>query len=638
MRPRSRATAGLADRVGRERVRLAEVPRGERTVDEALGEAEPVEQLRALDVLERLFGRTAEVGGCSVRVALGQRAVGCLAERRDPELDRPRPRQQQVRGDLLGRSVRLGEQRCRRGVLALALCAVQLGVDRGPHDRVHEGEVAFDAQQPVPRKRRGGVRGELGVDAGERRRVGQPHVVAEDGDRLRERGCLDGQPRQSKADRARDGLGADLVHALRVLRLRRDPLARKRVEERAEEQRVAAGRLVARVGELDVDVARERLADQRRGRVQRQRLRADHDRTRVADHLGDERLLVRLGGRARPDDDEDRQSLEPARGVAQPAKRCGVAPVQVVDGEQQRLARREVSGEPEEPVQRRERVVRKSLRVAQPPLVEERRGERGGAREQLLALLSRGEREHGLEELANDAERELVLPLAAARGQHPHPRRGRERARLADEAGLPDPGVALDRDEATVAPARNLDHRAQRRELRLALEQDEAAGGDARACARRELRKGVGQPGHDELVEPLRAGRDPRGGSRRGRGARPRAGGRAPRAALSSRTGGSGRRGRRRRSARPGGRRSRRIRPRRASPRPVWMPMRTRTTVRSGHSWRASACWPAIAPWTAAPALRKTAKNESPCRSISVPPASSKACRRSSLWIERTRP
>ena len=179
--------------------------------------------------------------------------------------------------------------------------------------------------------------------------------------------------------------------------------------------------------------------------------------------------------------------------------------MQVVDGKQQRLARREVSGEPEEPVQRRERVFRQDLRVAQPSFVEERRGERGGAREQLLALLSRGEREHGLEELANDTERELVLPLAAARGQYPHPRGGRERARLADEPRLPDAGVALDRDEATVAPARNLDHRAQRRELRLALEQDEAAGCDARACARRELREHVGQPGHDELVEPLRA-------------------------------------------------------------------------------------------------------------------------------------
>ena len=165
-----------------------------------------------------------------------------------------------------------------------------------------------------------------------------------------------------------------------------------------------------------------------------------------------------------------------------------------------------------------------------------------------------------------------MLALAAARGQDAHPRRGRERPRLADEAGLPDAGVALDRHEAAVASARDLDHRAQRRELRFALEEDEAAGSDPRARAGRELRKHVAQPGDDELVEPLRHGRDHRACSRRGRGARPRAGGRARRASRSSRRGGSGRRDRRRRSVRPGGPRSRRTRPRRASPRPCGRP------------------------------------------------------------------
>ena len=97
-----------------------------------------------------------------------------------------------------------------------------------------------------------------------------------------------------------------------------------------------------------------------------------------------------------------------------------------------------------------------------------------------------------------------MLSLTPAGGQNAHPRRGRERPRLADEAGLPDPGVALDRHEATVASARDLDHRAQRRELRFALEEDEAAGGDPQARAGRELREHVAQPGDDELVEPLR--------------------------------------------------------------------------------------------------------------------------------------
>ena len=96
---------------------LAEVPRSEWAVDEALGEAEPVEQVGSLGILERLVRSAAEVRGRGVGVALGQRAVGGLAERRDPELDRPRPRQQQVRGDLLGRRIRR-----RRGGLPPPAC------------------------------------------------------------------------------------------------------------------------------------------------------------------------------------------------------------------------------------------------------------------------------------------------------------------------------------------------------------------------------------------------------------------------------------------------------------------------------------------------------------------------------------
>ena len=60
--------------------------------------------------------------------------------------------------------------------------------------------------------------------------------------------------------------------------------------------------------------------------------------------------------------------------------------------------------------------------------------------------------------------------------------------------------------------------------------------------------------------------------------------------------------------------------------------------ARSGHSWWSTARWASIAACTAAPALVKTAKNESPWRSISTPPAASNACRSSSLWSESRLP
>ena len=71
---------------------------------------------------------------------------------------------------------------------------------------------------------------------------------------------------------------------------------------------------------------------------------------------------------------------------------------------------------------------------------------------------------------------------------------------------------------------------------------------------------------------------------------------------------------------------------------PVCSPMRTRTSTESGHSCSASARWAAAEARIAAPALRKTTKNESPLVSISIPPASEKAARRSRLWVESTSP
>src|SRR4029453_14952859 len=50
------------------------------------------------------------------------------------------------------------------------------------------------------------------------------------------------------------------------------------------------------------------------------------------------------------------------------------------------------------------------------------------------------------------------------------------------------------------------------------------------------------------------------------------------------------------------------------------MPIRTRNSAPSGHSYSASARWPSTAAATASLARRKATKNESPCVSISWPP------------------
>ena len=229
-----------------------------------------------------------------------------------------------------------------------------------------ERKPLLDAKEAVSRERRGGVRGQLAVDhrpAWRRRRAARRR-------RARRRPGRAPLPRSEAARAA----GAQSARPLRARARRR--ATRSAPSARCPRSRARRGALAGgagcrrsaswqRVGELDVDVARERLADQRLRRVERQRLRADHDSAGIRDDLGDERLLVALRGRAGSRDQQDRHPLEAARRVVEPAERGCVAPVQVVDGEQQRLAGGEVAGEPEEAVQRREGVVGEDVRVAQ---------------------------------------------------------------------------------------------------------------------------------------------------------------------------------------------------------------------------------------------------------------------------------
>ena len=271
MRPRSSAIRARSIVSVSSAMRLAEVLDGAGVVDEALGEPERGrEDRRRTLVLERLLGRAAEIRGSGVGIPLRERAVRGLPEDRHREVDRAGPREQQVRRDLLLGRVGLGEELGGRCVLVLALGAVQVRVDRGAEDRMDEGEPCARrgagrsgrASPPCAQPARGRSR-----PASPRRRVrtSSPSTATACASAV----ASVGRRAKPEVHRARDRLGAELVDARRVPRLRGDALARERVEERSQEERVAAGRLVARVGELDVDVARERLADQRLRRVQR---------------------------------------------------------------------------------------------------------------------------------------------------------------------------------------------------------------------------------------------------------------------------------------------------------------------------------------------------------------------------------
>ncbi len=90
--------------------------------------------------------------------------------------------------------------------------------------------------------------------------------------------------------------------------------------------------------------------------------------------------------------------------------------------------------------------------------------------------------QRSLEQLPHDPERELPFELAAARGQHLELLRRGQRACLAQQPRLPDPGAALDENQTAFAGARRVEHRRERGHLRLTLEHERRSDGARESC------------------------------------------------------------------------------------------------------------------------------------------------------------
>ena len=139
-------------------------------------------------------------------------------------------------------------------------------------------------------------------------------------------------------------------------------VALQRAQQLAQQQRVAGRGAVAGLDEAVIGRLAEPLAHEVADRVEVERLGPHRDRREVVDELGQQGLdVVALAG-AQGRHEQDGQALEPAQQVGEEAQRTVVAPLQVVDGKQQRAVRGEVDGQPVEPVQHGEGPVRALVR------------------------------------------------------------------------------------------------------------------------------------------------------------------------------------------------------------------------------------------------------------------------------------
>ena len=231
------------------------------------------------------------------------------------------------------------------------------------------------------------------------------------------------------------GGGPDSSRALGPACVGGDPALIHLPQQRLEIERVAAGGLAARRGELGSHVGADAALAQRRRRPGAQRARPD-DRGLGGGcqpgEIGRHLVAVAGGGKHR-----ERETVQPWREVVDEAQRLGVGPMDVVDRQGNRALVGDVVHQPVEPVEHRERAIGGGKRRRIAGQREQRLRERRGAVEQPVPLLLRHPRDGGLEELPDRAVREVALELGGSRPQAREPRlprglhRGPQQARLA---------------------------------------------------------------------------------------------------------------------------------------------------------------------------------------------------------------
>ena len=264
---------------------------------------------------------------------------------------------------------------------------------------------------------------------------------------------------------------ADPLDGADLARQRPHVLLGERREQLAQQQRVAAGGLDAGGRERGVRLRAEAIRDQQRHARLAQWPRYDAQRIGARRELGHEHRVDAGLAAAQAQREHDPRAGEPAADVGEVPQRRRVAPVEIVDDKQQPPVLGEVDGQPVETVERRERAVARS-RARRRDSLEDGRGRRGGAGQQPLALAAIGQ--HGLEQLAYDAEGEVALEVRAAGRQRPNAQRaGARRSARSSSRLLPIPaGPSISTARETPIPAQG---RHERGQLALALQQRRVA-------------------------------------------------------------------------------------------------------------------------------------------------------------------
>ena len=338
----------------------------------------------------RLVECAAQAGGRDLRRPACACGGGGLAQPRDRPRIAGRRGGEQVGGVLRRRHAVVVQQPCGGAVEPGTLRPAEFVEHDGADDRVPVGESAV-VLEDVGAQQGGGHRGRGGhVDPGQRRRAPQIGACPEDRYRLGERGGCGRERRQPQQDAARDDLRRHMPDGRGGRRRGLDCIGAQVTRQLVQQERVAAGHLVAGTAQRVGGTLVVRLADERgaAGRAQRRRVQ-QRDGRRGRESAEQVPMAARLASRGTSrGEQQQREPLQARREVGEEAQRRLVAPMQVVDDEGQRRAFGKRDGQPVEAVDARERrlrvvVGRDGVRA------EQRRGERRRAVERWRTVSAR---------------------------------------------------------------------------------------------------------------------------------------------------------------------------------------------------------------------------------------------------------
>jgi hypothetical protein len=357
----------------------------------------------------------------------------------------------------LGRGLVCHQHLRRPRVQARATPPAKRFVHRLAHDRMHKPQRTAPIQHVRPGKRIRGRTDLLMRKAAQRRDLPNLGVRVEHRHRVHYRPRNRREPPEPQRHRASHSLRPQPGHQLRRASIRCQPIGPQRVDQLAQQKRIAPGRPHTRRHQAPVGHVPEALRHQPPRRIEAERPQPHRPRPRPRTQRRQQpgRLALPRLGRPRRHHHRNRQALQPGRQIVQEPQRQPVRPVRIIDEQLQPLPLGQIRRQPIQRMHdRKRRIGRRPTPIRRRLDPDRHRSKRRRTSQQPAALIARRRAHHPFEQLAHHAEAKPALQLLPTPPQHTHTVRPRPSPSRLQQARLADPSMSLDKHQRP-RPGRN---------------------------------------------------------------------------------------------------------------------------------------------------------------------------------------